>query len=218
MNRNSPIPLWVVLTIGVALLAGVYVFAQRTVVPPQASVIVKRLTATPQGSASSTRAGIPQGTGNAVLPATSTIDLQNSCRNERRRFQLIYPSTWKMYSPGPPEARPVSCNEVGDIMFWGPDIYGDVDPPRLTLYIYDKTNKQDTLYQQAETLSEFLRLNPERSKHLVNQTVTRDGATIIWFDDGVLVSFADHVFFEFRSYKIDPRLLIEIMQNLEFLK
>jgi hypothetical protein len=111
MNPKSPIPLWLALCVGVVFLAGVYVLAQRTVAPPQASVMVKRLTATPQGSVSSTLAGIPQGTGNAVLPATSTIDLQNSCRNERRRFQLIYPSRWKMYSPGPPEAKPVSCND-----------------------------------------------------------------------------------------------------------
>ncbi len=55
MNRNSPIPLWFVLCIGVVLLAGVYVFAQRTVaLPPQPSVIVRRPTLSPQPIVSAT--------------------------------------------------------------------------------------------------------------------------------------------------------------------
>lgn len=53
MNRNSPVPLWAVLCIGVILLAGVYVFAQRMVRPPQATLIVSQpsVVANPTASA-----------------------------------------------------------------------------------------------------------------------------------------------------------------------
>lgn len=43
MNRNSPVPLWAVLSVGVVLLGGVYVIAQPTPTPPQANVIVRQL-------------------------------------------------------------------------------------------------------------------------------------------------------------------------------
>jgi hypothetical protein len=54
MNRNSPVPLWAVLSVGAVLLAGVYVFAQRTIAPLQASVIVNRPTMSPQPIVSAT--------------------------------------------------------------------------------------------------------------------------------------------------------------------
>ena len=40
MNRNSPVPLWAVLGIGVVLVGGIYIVGQRAAVQPKASVIV----------------------------------------------------------------------------------------------------------------------------------------------------------------------------------
>ncbi len=73
MNRNSPVPLWAVLTIGVIILAGVYSFAQRMVAPPQPGVNVSRPTA-PQPIVSATTVpsvAVVAPSSTASLPAAS---------------------------------------------------------------------------------------------------------------------------------------------------
>ena len=217
MNRNSPIPLWAVLCVGVVFVGGIYVLAQRSVTPLEAVINLRRSTVLPAPKGSVSTA--PDVTALARNSTTSTIsNLQNTCRNEQRRFQLMYPSTWKMYSPGPPEARPITCNEAGDIMFWGPDIYEEADSPRLNLDIFDDSNDHETEFEHAETLSEYLRLNPERSAHIVKRSATKDGTPLLRFDDGMWLTSAQHAFFVFTPYKVEPTLLTNIMQTFEFLQ
>jgi len=71
MNRNSPVPLWAVLAIGVVFVCGLYVFAQRTVALPQASVIVIRPRVVPQASASA-ESSVDAGAATPVVPSATS--------------------------------------------------------------------------------------------------------------------------------------------------
>src|ERR1043166_4997927 len=98
MNRNSPVPLWAVLTVGVLVTCGIYVLGQPTVTPPEASIIVRRnvmppasvtvsTTAAPTTAASSGPFGPRQRQSTATSTQVSN-DNWRVYRNTKYRFEF----------------------------------------------------------------------------------------------------------------------------------
>src|SRR6266436_1800617 len=97
MDRESPVPLWAMVSIGVVLVGGVYVVAQRAAVQPQASVVVSRPSEVPKPSASATITPTiaPSPTPVETPTATSTQAVTADWkvyRNTKYGFELRYPS------------------------------------------------------------------------------------------------------------------------------
>lgn len=98
MNRNSPVPLWAVLTIGVSLLGGIYLVSQSTISNPQASVTVRPPVAPPQTRQSASTSPRPESAASFSPSATSSsrANIRGSLtyRNDKYGFQFAYPASW----------------------------------------------------------------------------------------------------------------------------
>ena len=89
MDRESPVPFWAVLTMGVVVLAGVYVFAQRFVAPPRPVARPTLVSSKPSGSDTATPTIAP-----SMTPAETPIA---TFLTDRSDLDLIYPDGNEMY-------------------------------------------------------------------------------------------------------------------------
>jgi hypothetical protein len=84
MNRKSPVPLWAVLSVGIVLVGGIYFLAQRSVTPPEASLIVRQISVLPSPSTT-------------PLPALASPMLVTSPSSSPAVTAEPIPSDWKTY-------------------------------------------------------------------------------------------------------------------------
>jgi hypothetical protein len=155
MNRHSPVPLWLALSVGVVLLAGVYVLAQRTLVPPQAIVILSRPVAKPSASAETSVTVAPSSTATPTPSAIAGAVPNDwlTYRNTKYGYEIKYPQDWTVSTPGSGAAMPAGPVDA-DITI-APSI-GD-----LGFSIDVETLGSDDIgesYRSARNLEEYLRL------------------------------------------------------------
>jgi hypothetical protein len=112
MDRKSPIPLWAVVSIGIILVGGVYLLAQRSVAPPETSLNVRQISVLPTGAPTSapptpvsSPTSSPMGTAKRVPSNWKTY------RNTRFGFDLKYPPSWNVSAPSEGAARPAGPND-----------------------------------------------------------------------------------------------------------
>jgi len=224
MDRESPIPLWVVLSIGVVLVGGVYVVAQRSTVQPQASVIIKQtLVLSPSPTATPTIAPSMTPAETAVVTSTQvgTADWI-LCRNGVRGFQLKLPPGWREWAAGGSEARPATCDQEINTIMWAVDVNGVPPPPQLDLDISDPAPgpKAGSGDGDSTTVEDFLRNNPDWANNIMRETRTLDGERMVWFNDGSIVCVHKGTFYSFYAFEFDKEqdLLHKILATFEFTK
>ena len=98
MNRNSPIPLWAVLSLGVVLLGGVYMIEQPTLSPLQANDIVQQSNTVPQVSTSASSDAEP-GTLTTVLPVAPNATPQGTKYSKTNDPELYVTATPRILAP-----------------------------------------------------------------------------------------------------------------------
>jgi hypothetical protein len=116
MNRNSPVPLWAVLGVGVVLVGGAYV-AARIISAQQVGVPILE----PKVLARRTPCISPQPTISSILPSASpsTATLNShvvpigwkTYHNSKYRFEIFVPSNWSTYVRGEGEYGAASGDE-----------------------------------------------------------------------------------------------------------
>jgi hypothetical protein len=93
MTSRSPIPLWAVLSIGVALLGGIYISVQLTVAQPKVGAVVGQATVSARPSMS-----VPvTSTVVTPIPSVSTETIPSGWKiykNFEYHFQFRYPRDW----------------------------------------------------------------------------------------------------------------------------
>lgn len=88
MNRNSPVPLWAVLSTGVVVLGSIYVFVRQPRASPRPSVSATPLPTPALPTPVSSPTSSPTGTAEPVPGEWKTY------RNTKCAFQFDYPATW----------------------------------------------------------------------------------------------------------------------------
>ncbi|MFY9561422.1 MAG: hypothetical protein WAQ52_14410 [Terriglobales bacterium] len=106
MNRNSLVPLWAVLSVGVVLVGGIYIYGRQTATRPVAGIIATQPSPMrPQVSGNISNAAPVDGQNTATSAAVDMTDWQ-TYRNTKYGFTLMYPPEWAVSAPSEGAARP----------------------------------------------------------------------------------------------------------------
>jgi hypothetical protein len=204
------------LATGVAGYLGLSREAYRAVVGPKNDVTGSSTV----GFSSLIETRIPTSTASSATaePTGDGTASWKTCRSKKYGYEIEYPLTWTAWAPGPPEARPATCDEDMIAIFWGPDIYSTLYPVQLNLYIYDQRTARGTAYEGKKSLDDYLSSDVAKGKRIVRETLTPDGERLLWFEENQLLSFHDGVFYEFRAHGIDAAFLIDIMTTFRFIR
>jgi hypothetical protein len=190
MNRNSPVPWWVVLSIAVVLVGGIYVLAQRTVVQPAPNVVVRQPTLVPRPSVTAT--ATPSAAAEAASPAVSPTPLASAesvpsdwktYRNTKYGYKIRYPQNWFVSTPGGGEAVESDGTESGvTISEAGGESGIDIQVDE-----FGTSDMGTGQFKNAKDLDAFIKLfraDPSTWPHL--RFVKRDvfgGQTAVWFSN-----------------------------------
>jgi hypothetical protein len=168
MNRNSPVPLWALLSIGVVLLGSIYVLAQQSVAQPERSVIVRQPSelARPNVSAAANPSlAIASPTTSATLsppflhPAVSptSVPLGSTSSSRLGDLRLLYPRGGEVFK----------INEILSIKYFvGPALKKKLKSiDSLELYLLDSNDFLVGFIGEVQSASSEFDWNPQELMH-----------------------------------------------------
>ena len=142
------------------------------------------------------------------------------CRNEKYGYEVKYPSDWKIYKPGAPEARPASCDEGLITIALSPDIYQS--KARLNISVLDKNELQQGVYKGSRSLDDIFSKNPDILKAWsIEKETVLDSERMVWLKlsgQRTIYVFHNDSLFEFNIYNNMDQLTIDkLLSTFKFL-
>lgn len=141
-----------------------------------------------------------------------------TCVNAKYRYEVKYPSDWRVWTPGAGEARSATCEENLAVIIFSPNIYGSPNASQINIDVSDKARLDGTIYAGATSIEDYFARNPSilQARPKIKET-TINGEKLIWLKDNTMLVFHDSSLFEIRAINIDDATLNNFLSTFKFI-
>lgn len=138
------------------------------------------------------------------------------CTNIKYGYEVKYPSTWKVWKTGAPEARLASCDENLASYSFAEDLFGMPLKNQINLMVFTRDNQVKEFWQGINSLDDYIK---RMSAWKVQKETIISGERLIWLEynqELQLVSYHNSAIYEFNISSMNSTTLDKFLASFKF--